>query len=75
MNQETFQYTIVVTSSITALGLIIAFIRGVVTKKDLKEHKESCYNSISREFRVRDEKLDRGPLKSNISFICFADIS
>jgi predicted nuclease with TOPRIM domain len=71
MEQETFQYIIIGLSSVSVLAIVITAIRGVVTRKDLKEykeevkstfteHKETCYNGIAREFRVRDEKLDRG---------------
>ena len=71
MNQETFQYLIIAISSVSGLAILIGLIRGVVTRSDLekykkdakeklKEHKETCYDGITREFRVRDEKLDRG---------------
>ena len=63
MSPETFQWVIVILSSITAGGILFAAIRGIVTKKDLKEHKQSCNLHFYREFEIRDKKLKDGDKK------------
>lgn len=63
MGSEIFQYIIVATSGVTALSILFVALRGVVTKKDLKEHKQACNLYFYREFEIRDNKLKMGETK------------